>query len=291
MATIVTRTGKGSALTFAEGDANFTNLNNAKLEDITNESISDLSDVNITGGVAGGTVSDVDDVRNPNVITLDGGDPILVFNMRIRFTGTDVTAAGLVENQDYYIAADIGNDQFEIANSLNGAPISLTDPGAITDFNWTAPDINSAGISNGQTLIWDTANNRFNAGNISVTSLTQNLDANSFKIQDVQLEDYKETVFNIGTQSGTLNLDVQNGNVQTVNLNGNITINGFTNAEAGQSMTVIIKQDGTGNRTLSSSMFFAGGEKTLTTTGNSTDILSIFYDGTDYWASLSTDFK
>lgn len=32
MATIVTRAGKGSALTFAEGDANFTNLNNDKLE-------------------------------------------------------------------------------------------------------------------------------------------------------------------------------------------------------------------------------------------------------------------
>ena len=32
MATIVTRTGKGSALTFAEGDANFTNLNTDKLE-------------------------------------------------------------------------------------------------------------------------------------------------------------------------------------------------------------------------------------------------------------------
>lgn len=35
MATIVTRTGKGSALTFAEGDANFTNLNNDKLENIS----------------------------------------------------------------------------------------------------------------------------------------------------------------------------------------------------------------------------------------------------------------
>jgi hypothetical protein len=32
MATIVTRIGKGSALTFAEGDANLTNLNNDKLE-------------------------------------------------------------------------------------------------------------------------------------------------------------------------------------------------------------------------------------------------------------------
>ena len=32
MATIVTRAGKGSALSFVEGDANFTNLNNDKLE-------------------------------------------------------------------------------------------------------------------------------------------------------------------------------------------------------------------------------------------------------------------
>jgi len=32
MATIVTRSGKGSPLTHTEGDANFTNLNNAKVE-------------------------------------------------------------------------------------------------------------------------------------------------------------------------------------------------------------------------------------------------------------------
>jgi len=46
MATIVTRAGKGSPLTNTEVDANFTNLNNDKLEDITGESIKDLSDVN-----------------------------------------------------------------------------------------------------------------------------------------------------------------------------------------------------------------------------------------------------
>jgi hypothetical protein len=38
-------------------------------------------------------------------------------------------------------------------------------------------------------------------------------------------------------------------------------------------------------------MKFAGGTKTLTTAANSTDIISVFYDGTTYWASLSTDFK
>ena len=42
MATIVTRTGKGSALTFAEGDANFTNLNTDKLENISEDTTPQL---------------------------------------------------------------------------------------------------------------------------------------------------------------------------------------------------------------------------------------------------------
>ena len=46
MATIVTRTGKGSALTFTEGDANFTNLNNDKIE---------LTDLSVTQNAAAGT--------------------------------------------------------------------------------------------------------------------------------------------------------------------------------------------------------------------------------------------
>ena len=37
MSTIVTRAGKGSALTWTEGDANITNLNTDKLENITTE--------------------------------------------------------------------------------------------------------------------------------------------------------------------------------------------------------------------------------------------------------------
>ncbi len=37
MATIVTRAGKGSALTWTEGDANFTNLNDDKLENIVED--------------------------------------------------------------------------------------------------------------------------------------------------------------------------------------------------------------------------------------------------------------
>jgi hypothetical protein len=99
---------------------------------------------------------------------------------------------------------------------------------------------------------------------------------------------YKETVYNIGTTSGTIAPDVANGNVQKITLNGNLTLNAFTNPVAGQSLTLIVNTNGT-SRTLTSSMLYAGGSKTLSTT-NTTDIISVFYDGTNYYASLSKGF-
>lgn len=87
--------------------------------------------------------------------------------------------------------------------------------------------------------------------------------------------------------SGTLSLDAANGSVQFVEINGNITINGFANAVTGQSITLIVESDD--QYTLTSSMFFAGGDKTLTDGG--TDVITIFYTGQDYLASIGKDFK
>ena len=101
--------------------------------------------------------------------------------------------------------------------------------------------------------------------------------------------EYHEKIHSLGTTSGTIAPDVSNGNVQTITLNGNLTLNAFTNPIAGQSLTLIVNTGGT-SRTLTSSMKFSGGTKTLSTT-NTTDLISVFYDGTTYWASLSTDFK
>lgn len=53
--TIVTRAGKGSALTFVEGDANFTNLQNATITVAGDGGTSQAIDLNDTITVAGGT--------------------------------------------------------------------------------------------------------------------------------------------------------------------------------------------------------------------------------------------
>jgi hypothetical protein len=98
----------------------------------------------------------------------------------------------------------------------------------------------------------------------------------------------RETVFDLGTTGGTIAPNVANGNVQTITLNGNLTFSAFSNPVAGQSLTLIINTNGTG-RTLTSTMLFAGGSKTLSTT-STRDIISVFYDGTNYLASLAKGF-
>jgi len=199
MATIVTRSGKGSALTFAEGDANFTNLNNDKLENINSESIGDLSDVDLTG------------------------------------------------NADNYI------------------------------------------------LVWDAATSSFKAEANSgsgianvVEDLTPqlggDLDCQGNTIQNPVLEDYAETINSLGTTDTPI-LNVSNGNVQSVTITSGLTIPAFSDAAAGQSMTLLVSGSGTASGTANHK--FAGGNTTLTTLS----VISIFYDGTTYWTSVATDFQ
>ena len=100
---------------------------------------------------------------------------------------------------------------------------------------------------------------------------------------------YYETPYTL-SYAGTITPDVANGNVQIVTLTGNVTFSAFTNPIAGQNLTLIVKQDGTGGRTLTSTMKFAGGIKTLSGTANAVDIITVFYDGTNYWANLSKGY-
>jgi hypothetical protein len=103
---------------------------------------------------------------------------------------------------------------------------------------------------------------------------------------------FAETVYAMGNVTGNLaaNIDINNGSIQSMTLTGNITANSIQNMAAGQSVVLIMNQDATGSRTMSSTMKWSGGYKTLTTTASATDIATIFYDGTTYYASLSRGY-
>lgn len=130
--------------------------------------------------------------------------------------------------------------------------------------------------------------------NVASTKLTFNPSTGRLTATELtgSLRAYNEgAVYDLGTTSGTVAPDVANGNVQKITLNGNLTLNAFTNPVTGQSLTLIITQDATGGRTLTSSMKWANnGYKTLSTAANAVDIISVFYDGTNYWASLGKGY-
>jgi hypothetical protein len=105
-----------------------------------------------------------------------------------------------------------------------------------------------------------------------------------------KLQHYGETVVAGGNLTGTLAINTTLGTIQRYTLTGSITINGFVNAVAGTNATLILKQDATGGRTLTSTMKFLGGVKTLSTAANAIDVLSVFYDGTDYLATLGKGY-
>ena len=107
-------------------------------------------------------------------------------------------------------------------------------------------------------------------------------------VKAANLHTYSERVVALGNTTGTITANVLQGPVQTLTATGNITLNttDITNAVAGTSITLIITQDGTGSRLLTSNLKYAGGSKTLSTAASSIDVINVFYDGTNYLASL-----
>ena len=122
-----------------------------------------------------------------------------------------------------------------------------------------------------------------------VTTSTSQVISGAKTINDATLKKISETVYSLGTTGGTIAPDAANGSVQKITLNSALTINAFTNPVAGQSISLVIT-GGTSYTSVTSTMKFAGGIKTLTATSGCIDILNMFYDGSVYYASLSKGY-
>ena len=167
----------------------------------------------------------------------------------------------------------------ERANSGNGQILVRVQNGfeldEIHDIKLTSVQQNDMLIRNAGNSLWV---------NQSVSSVVANT--------NVTLKQFNETRVALGNVTGdqSSNINLANGSIFTMTATGNLTISSLTNAVAGSSATLIITQDSTGSRLLTSTMKFAGGGKTLSTTPNAIDIISVFYDGTTYYATLSKGY-
>lgn len=188
-----------------------------------------------------------------------------------------------------------------------------------TGYNWQSGDTVEGQIGlnlTDGTLHFKKSNGSYvNISGLSITDLVQdttpqlggNLDVNGNSIVSVSngnilvtpngtgksrisnLNYNEGAIYDLGTTGGTITPDAANGNVQKITLNAALTFNAFSNAIAGQSITLII-YGGTAYTAITSTMKFAGGIKTLTGTANCIDIVSVYYDGTTYFASLNKGF-
>jgi len=127
----------------------------------------------------------------------------------------------------------------------------------------------------------------------SAISTNVTLNATTVDADTVNLKQFNETTVALGNVSGDISSQINsaNGTIYTATLTGGITINSIANAVAGTSTTIILTQDGTGSHTLTSSMLFAGGSKTLSTGAGDVDIISVLYDGSNYYASLTRNYS
>lgn len=94
---------------------------------------------------------------------------------------------------------------------------------------------------------------------------------------------YVETPFTANS-STAITLALTNGTVQIITLTGNATIT-MPTATSGKSFLLMLKQDGTGSRTVTwSTVKWPGGTApTITSTASKQDIFSFFADGTNWY--------
>lgn len=127
----------------------------------------------------------------------------------------------------------------------------------------------------------------------SVSPLTANLNANDFDIYNVAVLT-ADGEFNNGNSGAAATINWNSGNDQTITLTANCTFT-FTAPTLGGAGKFLfrITQDGTGNRLATwpaSVKWVNQTPPTLTGAANATDIVSFYWNRTNYWGTYSPNF-
>jgi len=128
-------------------------------------------------------------------------------------------------------------------------------------------------------------------GDLSITNSTITSSGDTIDLDDIVRFNvgYKEDI-NALSSSASISVDATTAPVHSVTLGHNATFT-ISNMVAGQSIMIIITQDGTGSRTGSfTSVKFPGGAPTLSTGAGDIDVVSVFYDGTNYLGNIAQDY-
>lgn len=271
-------TTKGSALTYTELDNNFVHLLRqgsvtVRADSGTDQTLGEADKDSILNFVGGtnATTTISSDSAGETVITV---------------AATDTGITDVVSDTTPQLGGDLDAQSNNITSlgTLNThtipggtGTIALTSDITFTDVvDDTTPQLGGDLDVNGNSIV------SVSNGNIAITP------NGTGQVQTTNLQ-YDEDIHDLGTTSGTITPNVANGNVQTITLNGNLTLNAFTSPIAGQSLTLIIDTNGTG-RTITTTMKTPDATDPTMSTTDTTDICTVFYDGTNYYMNYVTNF-
>ena len=293
-------TTKGSALTYSELDNNFIHLLRQGSVTVRGDSGTDQTlgeaDKDSILQIAGGTnvtTTISSDSAGETVLTIDatsGGISNVVEDTTPQLGGNlDVNGNeinGGTTGGVTIAGGGVGGLANVNINSAGGGNViidSISYPN--TDgSNLQVLSTNGTGTLSFRSITEATGSEISNVVEDTTPQLGGDLDCQGNKVQNPVLEDYAETVYSLGsTDSPTIT--VSNGNVQSVSITSGLSLPAFSDAATGQSVTLLVTGSGTASGT--GAYKFAGGNTTLT----SYSVVSVFYDGTTYWASIATDFQ
>jgi len=221
---------------------------------------------NITTAVSGDTLT----ITGPNLSNY-------LTSSSITFVGDDSTGTAVSNNETFKIAGTQN-----ITTAVSGDILTITGPDLSSYLTAVPSTIAVNEISSS-----DSSAIQINDG-VNISGATTLHGSTRFN------NHYTEKI-NTLASSTAITVDASTAPVHKVYLENNTTFK-VTNLGTGGSITLIIQQDSTGSRLGafvsddSTAIRFAGGTPSLSTAGNSIDIVNIFNDGTFYFGNIAKAF-
>lgn len=247
--------------------------------------------VNLPSGSYGNDIDAIDDVNSFNNFIIASefkGTAFLISRLTVRHQ-SGPNSWSILQNEDLR-----GQLPSIFVGGITGATTIFADNAfEVFDESDTTKRFNfqCSGITTGNTRVQSIPDEN---GIIAHRNNDNIFSTNQTFANNVEVRGQVHSPTNNLTDDTTIATDMNLGNVHTVTLEANRTLGAPTNLKNGGVYSWIIKQDGTGSKTLAYNSVFkfeGGSAPTLSTGANEIDILSAISNGTDLYAKLTKNFS